>query len=59
VKELVTNTAIGVGDGNTSTRHQVIVMDEVDGMSGTSHSLQHLDNDSFCSMSMCRRSMHL
>ena len=34
IKELVTNTAIGVGNGDTSTRKQVVVMDEVDGMSG-------------------------
>ena len=33
MKELVTNTAIGAG-GSTRTSRQVLIMDEVDGMSG-------------------------
>jgi hypothetical protein len=39
VRELVTNTAIGAGDGHTNTRKQVLIMDEVDGMSGATQSL--------------------
>jgi hypothetical protein len=35
MKELVTNSAIGATDGKTNTRRQVLIMDEVDGMSGT------------------------
>lgn len=36
IKELVTNTAISLGGvGDTKKRRQVLIMDEVDGMSGT------------------------
>jgi replication factor C subunit 1 len=34
IRELVTNTAIGIGEGHTNTRRQILLMDEVDGMSG-------------------------
>ena len=39
IKELVTNTSIGLQTGSTESSKQVLIMDEVDGMSGACSSV--------------------